>query len=134
MKKNKGFTLIELLVVIAIIGILAAIVLVSLRGARGKAMDARIKAEVSQVPSLAEMYYSDNDYSFKDFCTSTDLDDIKADIQKISGQAATCYDSEDAFCFSAYLPDAKKWFCVDSDGRKVSDTSNLCDSSNCDCQ
>ena len=39
--KNKSFTLIELLVVIALIGLLASIILVSLKGTRGKARIAK---------------------------------------------------------------------------------------------
>lgn len=58
--KQKGFTLIELLVVIAIIGLLSSIVLASLNSARAKARDARRIADLKQVSTALEMYYSQN--------------------------------------------------------------------------
>jgi type IV pilus assembly protein PilA len=58
-RNNKGFTLIELLVVVAIIGLLSSVVLASLNSARGKAKDAAIKEEVSQLVNLMALNYND---------------------------------------------------------------------------
>ncbi len=57
MKNKKGFTLIELLVVVAIIGLLSAIVLVSLNSARKASNDAKRKADLKQMANAQEMYY-----------------------------------------------------------------------------
>ena len=59
-KTGAGFTLIELLVVIAIIGLLASIVLVSLNTARKKARMAKRAADLRQIVTALELYYSDN--------------------------------------------------------------------------
>lgn len=61
-KTKKGFTLIELLVVIAIIGILAAIGVVAITGARVKARDAKRVADIKQIQSSLELYYTDQTY------------------------------------------------------------------------
>jgi len=59
-QKKRGFTLIELLVVLAIIGILSAIVLASLNGARQKGRDARRISDVKQIQLALELYYDAN--------------------------------------------------------------------------
>ncbi|MEX0594696.1 MAG: type II secretion system protein [Patescibacteria group bacterium] len=59
LKARKGFTLIELLVVIAIIGILAALIIVSLAGARGKAQDTQRKNNARNLDTALAQYFLD---------------------------------------------------------------------------
>ena len=58
-----GFTLIEILVVISIIGLLASIILVSLKQARNKAADARIQQELNQIRNQLEIGNVDGVYT-----------------------------------------------------------------------
>ena len=138
-KTIKGFTLVELLVVIAIIGILAAIVLVSLTGATDRAKDARITADLSQVRSKAVLFYADKT-SYASTCAGDTLDDsdtelgtIERDImaQLPSGTVTTtaikCYAITDKYCASADLiSTGKGWFCVDSGGVAGTYATNTC--------
>jgi len=58
-RKKLGFTLIELLVVIAIIGLLSTLSIIALNQARARSRDARRLADVKQIQTALEMYYSD---------------------------------------------------------------------------
>ena len=59
LKMKKGFTLIELLVVIAIIGILAALIIVSLSGAREKAQDTQRKNNARNIDTALAQFFLD---------------------------------------------------------------------------
>src|SRR5689334_14325453 len=58
---KKGFTLIELLIVIAIIGVLSAIGLVALNGAREKSRDSKRQSDLDQIRAALVLYHDDND-------------------------------------------------------------------------
>jgi len=59
---HRAFTLIELLVVISIIGMLSSVVLVSLSGARDKAVKARIQQSVGQARNALEIARTNTGY------------------------------------------------------------------------
>ena len=59
-----GFTLIELLMVIVIIGILAGIVVFSVRGINDTGEAAACKADLKTVETAVEAYYAKNDSTY----------------------------------------------------------------------
>lgn len=63
MKKNNGhiagFSLLELLIAIAIVGVLSALLLASFIGIRAKGRDAQRKADIRQLQTGLQLYYSD---------------------------------------------------------------------------
>lgn len=76
---KKGFTLIELMIVIAIIGILTSIGIVSFSQARGKANDAKRRADLKTLQTALEQYYSDNgSYPTTSGWNSSQSDDTNA--------------------------------------------------------
>jgi len=134
-KKSKGFTLIELLVVIAIIGILASIVLVSLGGARTKAKDASVKANMDTMRLAVEMYATGNNtYMLLASDEKTSYDNAK---DTAVAQGATFivadggYFSATKYCIQCTLPGGGKW-CLDSGG-SVGGTAVACDNTAFNC-
>lgn len=57
-----GFTLIEIMVVILILGLLATIVVQSLRGATDKAKRVKAQADLHELQTALDRYYLDNGY------------------------------------------------------------------------
>jgi general secretion pathway protein G len=57
---DDGFTLIEIMVVILILGLLATIVVQSLRGATDRAKRTKAQADIAEIKTALDRYYLDN--------------------------------------------------------------------------
>ncbi len=131
-KKTGGFTLIELLVVIAIIGLLAAIVLVSLAGARDRARDTRIIASMDQIRSAAEIHLS-SEGSYGGLCELDNVETLIEDIETHTDEDVTCFApaGSNDYCVSIELNDGRTW-CVD--GTLYAGVGTLCAEGNLFCR
>ena len=75
-RNTKGFTLIELLIVVVIIGILAAIAIPKFSATREKAYISSMKADLRNLQSAQELYYSDPANAYQYAAAIGDLDDF----------------------------------------------------------
>ena len=123
-RRQKGFTLIELLIVIAIIGILALIILLALMNARRKGQDAKIKSDVEQCRTQAEVIADNSNGSYAGATTAD------ASIAAMSVDAST---QGTALGISAWTSgykysgrmrsDTATQYCVDSTGNAYTGTA-----------
>ncbi|MCH8748251.1 type II secretion system protein [Patescibacteria group bacterium] len=153
---QRGFSLIELLVVIAIIGILAALVLVALGSARDKANDARIKSDIGQLRTFADIIFVNNGRSYDTAdagqvgpclqnsprndvtCTTGNIEGnvgvLSVDITDAfpGGSGIASHSTPNLFCVEAELRDGT-FLCVDNTGAFTSSGVTLCASGNEKC-
>ena len=120
-KKAIRFLIVGLVLpAIYIIGILASIVLVSLGGAREKAKDARIMADMSQLRVAIEIYCDRGDSYSGANCSLAELSPICSGIKEYAGEMPTIKSSTKNYCLYIKLLSGEYYCLTDAfSGRKT---------------
>lgn len=87
-RDQNGFTLIELLIVIVILGVLAAIVVFSVRGIADRGDKSACKANLSTVQTASEAYYAKNNAYAADAAALVSAGFLQSDPTVASGANA----------------------------------------------
>lgn len=126
---QRGLTFIEILIVVGIIGILVTVVLAGVTSSRRKAVDNRIRSNISQIRILAEVAFDSNGSSYENWSQETSIQEsltrLKDKIDEDEGDAAgapyvTVIRESQAqdYCVSAPLTsDAGHFYCIDKTGK-----------------
>lgn len=138
---NKGFTLIELLVVIGIIGVLSSIVLSSVNTARTEAYDAKVKSQLVNLRSAAEVYFSSHyNYGTSTYVCSggmfadtvSGLANLSVSVNYPTGEnTVICNSNGTAYAASDNISGTNRYWCVDSNGASKLETTSLASSTVC---
>jgi len=140
---KKGFTLIELLIVIAIIGILASILVISLRQASDNSKNTKIITNLVEIRKIAEQIYIEKVNGYEDLCVGTNLNTseydvlgvLKTDIELYAGaDSITCQANRSSYCVSSSLVGGLEYICIDDEGNAIEVDSNPCVSADSICQ
>jgi len=132
---SRGFTLVELLIVIAIIGILSSVVLSNLTGARTKAYDAKVQAQLANIRQDAEIYYiSNGNYGVAtSSCSGGMFADTVSGMSKLTvsvnypvgENTIVCYSKGTTYAVSDNLASSTTYWCVDNTGASKQETTIL---------
>lgn len=137
MQSQRGLTFLEILLVIAILGILITVVLASVTSSRKKAIDNRLRSDISQIRLLAEVAYDSNGGTYLNWSQESSIQDsltrLLEEIDKESGDpveapyvTAVRETQAQDYCVSvALVADSGRYYCVDQTG-KFQTTENAC--------